>query len=81
MCAVICGLPARKKGSSYRIMLMICGLITCYALGLAWFMILTHSTLWAGLVACVIPFLPGDAVKIILAAVLSKYLVRASLSL
>ena len=35
----------------------------------------------AGLVACVIPFLPGDAVKIILAAVLSKYLVRASLSL
>ena len=81
MCAVICGLPARKKGSSYRIMLMICGLISCYALGLAWFMILTHSTLWAGLVACVIPFLPGDAVKIALAAVLSKYLVKASLSL
>lgn len=53
MCAVICGLPARKKGSSYRILLMICGLIACYALGLAWFMILTHSTLWAGLVACV----------------------------
>ena len=62
-------------------MLMICGLIACYALGLAWFMILTHSTLWAGFMACVIPFLPGDAVKIILAAVLSKYLVRASLSL
>ena len=81
ICAVICGLPARKKGSSYRIMLMICGLIACYALGLAWFMILTHSTLWAGLVACVIPFLPGDAVKIALAAVLSKYLVKASLSL
>lgn len=29
----------------------------------------------------VIPFLPGDAVKIALAAVLSKYLVKASLSL
>lgn len=77
LCAVICGLPPRKKATLHRIALMVCGLIACYSLGLLWFMFSTHSTLWAGLVACVFPFLAGDAVKIGLAAMLSKYLQRA----
>lgn len=36
-----------------------------YILGTAWFMIQTHMTLTASLAACVIPFLPGDLIKII----------------
>lgn len=53
---------------------MICGLIICYAFGTAWFMISTGTPLWASLVSCVFPFLIGDAVKIIAAALLVRKL-------
>ena len=36
-----------------------------YILGTAWFMVQTKMTLAASLAACVIPFLPGDLIKII----------------
>lgn len=47
---------------------MIVGTVALYALGTAWFMIVTGMTLRASLAACVLPFLPGDACK--MAAVL-----------
>lgn len=53
---------------------MAAGLVICYALGTAWFMISTHTGLWASLVSCVIPFLIGDAIKIIVAAILVRKL-------
>lgn len=53
---------------------MTAGLLVCYALGTAWFMISTSSPLWTSLVSCVIPFLPGDAVKIAIAALLTSKL-------
>ena len=76
LCAAICGLSA---GSAYasagrRVVLMCGGLLACYGCGLAWFMISSGSTLGAGLVACVLPFLPGDAVKIAAAALLAARL-------
>lgn len=76
LCAAICGLSA---GSAYtsaarRVVLMSGGLLACYGCGLAWFMISSGSTLGAGLVACVLPFLPGDAVKIAAAALLAARL-------
>ena len=53
---------------------MICGLAACYALGTAWFMISTHTGFVAAMVMCVIPFLPGDALKIIAATLLARRL-------
>ena len=53
---------------------MVAGLIVCYAMGTAWFMISTGTPLWASLVSCVFPFLIGDAVKIIAAALLVRKL-------
>ena len=50
------------------------GLLACYGCGLAWFMISSGATLEAGLVACVLPFLPGDVVKIAAAALLAARL-------
>ncbi len=76
LCAAICGLPSRLKNIPHRILLMICGFAACYICGLIWFMISMESTLLAGFTACVLPFLPGDAVKITLVAILSKYLHR-----
>jgi len=44
---------------------MIAGLAACYALGTAWFMNITSTGPAAALMMCVVPFLIGDALKII----------------
>lgn len=46
---------------------MLLGTTVCYGCGLAWFMITTGSTLPSALAVCVLPFLPGDAIKILVA--------------
>lgn len=43
-------------------------LFACYLLGTLWFMHLTAAPLPVALVKCVFPFLPGDALKILLAS-------------
>lgn len=48
---------------------MAAGLALCYLLGTVWFMISTGTGLIPALLGCVAPFLPGDAAKITLAAV------------
>ncbi|MBQ9015162.1 MAG: biotin transporter BioY [Firmicutes bacterium] len=53
---------------------MIVGLFACYLLGTAWFMISTHTGVWASLVSCIFPFLPGDALKIAAGAILVQKL-------
>ncbi len=50
---------------------MVSGTIMLYALGTAWFMLLTGSGITAALMGCVLPFLPWDAVKIAAACALS----------
>ena len=68
--AIICGLFAermKKDGiPSLKGMLigMVLGTVVLYALGLIWFMIFTKMGIGASLAACVLPFLPGDALKI-----------------
>ena len=63
------------------ILSMVAGLLLCYAFGSVWFYILyartgNAMTMSGVLSACVIPFLPVDAVKIILAALLTRRLER-----
>lgn len=53
------------------------GTASCYILGTIWFMILTNNTLAASLSMCVIPFLPGDAFKIIVAVITVPLLKKA----
>ena len=43
----------------------------CYVFGTAWFMVISGLNLATSLSYCVLPFLPGDAVKILLAALLA----------
>lgn len=59
-----------KRGFFVYVLAMVCGLIACYALGTVWYMFLTKINLTVALMSCVIPFLPVDALKIILAAFL-----------
>ena len=44
---------------------MVLATAVLYIFGTAWFMVQTRMTLAASLAACVIPFLPGDLIKII----------------
>lgn len=50
---------------------MVLGVAVCYAFGTIWFMVLTGMNLATSMGYCVIPFLPGDVVKILLAAFLA----------
>ncbi len=52
------------------------GTAVCYLLGTIWFMRLQHMALMPALAACVFPFLPGDAIKIVVAALLSFRLMK-----
>jgi biotin transport system substrate-specific component len=62
---------------------MISGTATCYVPGTAWFMISTGMELAAALSLCVIPFLIGDILKVLVAILpiktLKRYLVSAAI--
>lgn len=71
-------LASRCKGKIYWYGLsMVGGLVLCYLLGTAWFMVVTHTGLVESLMMCVVPFLPGDAAKIVVAALLAPVLHKA----
>ncbi len=73
LCVFVVGLLSRRWNFRFAALsvAMLAGLAACYALGTAWFMIVTGRDLATSLGLCVIPFLPGDAVKIALAALLA----------
>lgn len=52
------------------------GTLVAYAFGTAWFCYSTGNGLSAALVSCVIPFIPGDLVKIIVAAVIAPTIAK-----
>jgi len=56
---------------------MAVGTILLYICGTVWFVIQTGSALAAALALCMIPFLPGDAIKIIVACSITPKLRKA----
>lgn len=75
--ALIIDLAVKFFGRKLYVLIiaMILGVLVCYAFGTAWFMILYNNSgksidLMSAMSACVIPFLPFDAIKIAVAAVL-----------
>ncbi|MGN1481369.1 biotin transporter BioY [Porcipelethomonas sp.] len=73
--ALICGFFCHKFNKIYMYVIgMVLGLAVAYIFGTAWFMIQQDTGLIPSLTMCVIPFLPGDAVKIVIAAILGPIL-------
>ncbi|MCH4238771.1 MAG: biotin transporter BioY [Oscillospiraceae bacterium] len=64
------------KKSGALIVSMVAGTAALYTMGTAWFVAVTHTPLLAALMACVVPFLLGDAVKIAVVTVLVPQLER-----
>lgn len=48
---------------------MILGTIACYVVGTIWFIHVTGTDLFGAVMTCILPFLPGDLLKIIASAV------------
>ena len=70
LCAAVSGSVVRRLGMTRRALwaALLAGTVCCYLPGVFWFCAVTGSTLSAALSACILPFLPGDALKISLAA-------------
>ena len=80
-CAFFSGLGTEKAEKKNRIqilpVMMTAGTAVLYVIGTAWFMLQTGNAPGAALSVCVIPFLPGDAVKIAAATMLAPAIRRA----
>ena len=55
-----------------KVLGMLVGTVVLYLIGTIWFIIFTKMALWPALLACVIPFLPGDAIKILIVTLFEK---------
>ena len=76
--ALITGALAARRQTFLRFCLaMAAGCAGCYALGTVWFMAVSGIGLWQSLTLCVLPFLPGDAVKIAAAILVGPVLKKA----
>lgn len=85
LASLVTGLLTSRKSSGRshagklpvrNVLAMSAGLLVCYCLGTAWFLSITGIGLVESLLLCILPFLPGDALKIVLAASLVQRLSR-----
>lgn len=67
---LILGIRAKKK----RIVVLLCisAMLVCYICGTAWYMFMTGSELLTALSLCIIPFIPFDIIKLVLAYIVGK---------
>lgn len=65
-----------KKKKGFLVLGILFGEFALYLLGTIWFMWVSQTTLLASLAWCVLPFIPGDLLKIVFACILSKSLER-----
>lgn len=66
--ALLSGIAFRKKRSILITVLILCAANTmCYIFGTYWYMLITKTGLLSAISACVLPFIPGDAVKVAIA--------------
>ena len=69
--AIIAGIVIDKFSQRWiQILGMIVGTAICYAFGTAWFCIQAGYTVSAALAVCVIPFIPADLIKMVIAMII-----------
>ena len=65
----------QSKGKLYpSIFAMLLGTLICYFFGTLWLSLSAHMDLWTSCTAGVLPFIPGDFIKILIAAILGPQL-------
>ena len=71
---LIISLINKNDHARTKILAMIIGTIACYIIGTVWFIYLTNNSYITALTLCVLPFIPGDIIKILIACSLSTKL-------
>ena len=80
--SVICGIFTErwdKTGLLHKarnVLGMILGMIAAYAFGTAWFCLSTGTGVFPALLLCVVPFIPGDLIKMAIAVAVGPMLRR-----
>ncbi|MBQ9037330.1 MAG: biotin transporter BioY, partial [Erysipelotrichaceae bacterium] len=69
--AFISGQATEKNDNKSMILGMLIGNVVLYVIGTIWFMIYLKASLGKALAACVIPFLPGDIIKMIIVCLIA----------
>lgn len=66
--AFLTGLVCEKTQKiKYTAPIMVISVMLCYVLGTAWYCYIMKSDVWSALTLCVLPFVPADIIKIVLA--------------
>lgn len=65
-----------KTKNIYLVVGMLLGTVALYVLGTAYFMKFTGMNLASSMAACVIPFIPGDLIKIVIALIISPRIAK-----
>lgn len=71
LCALVIGLLAGRMPNKVWCVAvaMIAGLVVCYTVGTIGFIVVTGNGIVSALTACVLPFLVGDAIKILVGSI------------
>lgn len=73
-CALLTGLAAKRYAycAWKSVAGMVVGTAVLYAIGTAWFLCVMPTTFAGAMASCVLPFLPGDALKIAAAQIVGR---------
>lgn len=67
--AIIAGIVIKKTNNIFlQYLSMVIGTIVLYAIGTAWFCVVMDTTVMTALSICVFVFIPGDLIKMVIAA-------------
>lgn len=66
----------KKKSRVWMVFFLGLGLVVNYCLGVTFFCVIMDSSLFTAITACVLPFIPGDIIKTILAVIAGNKLRR-----
>ncbi|MGM9550975.1 MAG: biotin transporter BioY [Clostridia bacterium] len=70
--AWILGQSVKCKNKMAVVALSVLAMFVCYLFGTVWFIFITKSNILAALTMCVVPFIPIDAVKLVLAYIVAQ---------
>lgn len=69
---LILGMCSKTSKKSLTVFLCAAALLVCYSFGTAWYMFITKSGIAGAMTVCVVPFVPFDIVKLIMAYIVAK---------
>ena len=68
--AYLIGLGVEKKSRKGCFLFLVLGTVANYAVGVAMYCVLMDASVWTGITACVLPFIPTAVIKAVAAAIL-----------